>query len=200
MDWKELGRKIARYAPELGAVFGGPGGAAIGTLASMVASAFGLEPEAEPEEIAAVIERDPQAAIKLKEIETNAIVEIRRLNVQLAIQQSQEEVAKMQAINTTMQVESKSEHWPQWAWRPFWGFTSGTAFLSVCVFICYLSYKAVIMKDASAIGSIPLIIGAFTSLFSIAGAVLGITAWGRNKLKVKQMEKSFNLLSVENSD
>jgi len=196
MDWKELGRKIARYAPELGAVFGGPGGAAIGTLASMVASAFGLKPEAEPEEIAAVIERDPQAAIN----ETNAIVEIRRLNVQLAIQQSQEEVAKMQAVNTTMQVESKSEHWPQWAWRPFWGFTSGTAFLSVCVFICYLSYKAVVMKDASAIGSIPLIIGAFTSLFSIAGAVLGITAWGRNKLKVKQMENSLSLPVVKSDD
>ena len=200
MDWKELGKKIAKYAPELGAAFGGPGGAAIGTLASMVAGAFGLKPEAEPKEIAAVIEKDPQAAVKLKEIETNAIVEIRRLNVQLAIQQSQEEVAKIQAVNATMQVESKSEHWPQWGWRPYWGFTSGTAFLVVCVFICYLSYKAVVMKDASAIGAIPLIIGAFASLFSIAGAVLGITAWGRNKLKVKQMEKSLNSPVVENND
>lgn len=35
----------------------------------------------------------------------------------------------------------------------------------------------------AAIGMIPLLIGAFTTLFGIPGAILGITAWGRNKLK-----------------
>jgi len=186
MDWKELGKKIAAYAPELGAVFGGPGGA-------MVAGAFGLKPDAKPKEIIAAIEKDPQAAIKLKEIETNAKVEIHRLNIQLAIQQSQQETVRLQAVNTTMQTESKSEHWPQWAWRPYWGFISGTAFLVVCVFICFLAYKAVVLQDSNAIGAIPIIIGAFTSLFTIAGAVLGITAWGRNKLKLKQAESSENI-------
>jgi len=122
MDWKELGKRVAKYAPELGAAFGGPGGAAIGTLASLVAGAFGLKPDAKPEEIIAVIEKDPQAAVKLREIETNAKVEIHRLNVQLAIQQSQEEIAKIQSVNTTMQAESKSEHWPQYSWRPWNGF------------------------------------------------------------------------------
>lgn len=189
MDWKEVGKRIAEYAPELGAAWGGPAGAAIGTLASLVAGAFGLSPDAKPEEIMAAIEKDPQAAIKLKEIETNAKVEIHRLNVQLAIQESQQETVRLQAVNATMQSESKSEHWPQWAWRPYWGFISGTAFLVVCTFICFLAYKAVVLRDSNAIGSIPIIIGAFTSLFSIAGAVLGITAWGRNKLKLKQTEK-----------
>ena len=28
------------------------------------------------------------------------------------------------AVNTTMQAEAKSEHWMQWAWRPFFGFTA----------------------------------------------------------------------------
>ena len=35
------------------------------------------------------------------------------------------------------------------------------------------------------LGMIPIVIGAFTSLFAIPGAILGIAAWGRNKLKLQ---------------
>lgn len=73
------------------------------------------------------------------------------------------------------------------AWGPYLGFISATAFLVVCVFVCFLGYQAITSKDPQAIGMIPLLIGAFTTLFGIPGAILGITAWGRNKLK----EKSF---------
>jgi len=129
MTWKDIGKKIAEYAPGLGAALGGPPGAAIGSLVSLVAGAFGLKPDAKPDEVLQAIQADPQAAVKLKQIETDAQVEIRRLLVQLAIQQSQErinelqqETARIQAVNATMQAESKSEHWPQYLWRPWNGF------------------------------------------------------------------------------
>ena len=35
------------------------------------------------------------------------------------------------------------------------------------------------------LGMIPIVIGPFTSLFAIPGAILGIAAWGRNKLKLQ---------------
>jgi len=142
MNWKDLGKRIAKYAPELGAAFGGPGGAAIGTLASLVAGAFGLTPDAKPEEIIAAIEKDPQAAVKLREIETNAKVEIHRLNVQLAIQESQQETVRLQAVNATMQSESKSEHWPQYSWRPVNGFAFPIAVITI-YFVLPLLGKAV---------------------------------------------------------
>ena len=131
MDWKDVGKAIAKYAPALGTALGGPAGGAVGTLASMVAGAFGLKPDAKPDQVMAAIEKDPQAAVKLKEIETNAKTEIHRLNVQLAIQRSQQETAQIQAVNATMQAESKSEHWPQYSWRPTNGFAFPIAVIAV---------------------------------------------------------------------
>jgi hypothetical protein len=64
MDWKKLGTSVASAAPALGLALGGPAGAAVGSL---VASAFGTD--AKPDAIAAAIQADPDAAIKLREIE-----------------------------------------------------------------------------------------------------------------------------------
>ena len=63
--WKTLGQQVAKFAPLLGGAIGGPGGAAIGQL---VASAFGA-PADDPQAIAAAVQQDPQAAVKLRELE-----------------------------------------------------------------------------------------------------------------------------------
>jgi hypothetical protein len=62
MDWKEVGRTVARSAPALGAALGGPAGAAVGGL---VAAAFGTD--ATPAAVSAAIAADPNAAVKLQE-------------------------------------------------------------------------------------------------------------------------------------
>lgn len=62
MDWKEVGRTVARSAPALGAALAGPAGAAVGGL---VAAAF--EADATPAAVAAAIAADPHAAVKLQE-------------------------------------------------------------------------------------------------------------------------------------
>ena len=74
MDWSDLGKTIAGFAPLLGGVVGGPAGAGIG---SIIASAFGVEDE--PSAIAKAIASDPGAAIKLKEIELNNKVDLERI-------------------------------------------------------------------------------------------------------------------------
>lgn len=62
MDWREVGRTVARSAPALGAALGGPAGAAVGGL---VAAAFGTD--ATPAAVSAAIAADPNAAVKLHE-------------------------------------------------------------------------------------------------------------------------------------
>ena len=64
MDWKDVGQAIAKSARALGAALGGPAGAALGGI---VAGAFGAE--AAPDQVAAAIATDPQAAVRLREIE-----------------------------------------------------------------------------------------------------------------------------------
>lgn len=87
------------------------------------------------------------------------------------------------AVNQTMQAEAKSEKWPQYSWRPFWGFVSGTAFGFVVVLCCYLAYRAVVIGEADRLAMIPTLVSAFATLFAIPGAILGVTAWHRGAQK-----------------
>ncbi len=79
MKWSELGEKIAGFAPLLGAAVGGPAGGAIGTL---VASAFGSENE--PDAIMTAINANPEAALKLKNLELDNKVELQRVILETA--------------------------------------------------------------------------------------------------------------------
>lgn len=186
MDWKDVGKKVVSLgAPLLGAALGGSGGATIGT---MVAGLFGADPGS-PGEILAKMQTDPEAAIKLREVELRHKERLEEIALERVRLDTQKEITALQEVNTTMRTESKSEHWAQWGWRPYWGFISGTAFLVVCIFVCFLGYKAIVGNDSDAVGSIPMVIGSFTTLFGIPGAILGISAWGRNKLKEKREVK-----------
>ena len=130
---------------------------------------------------------DPVQAVEAVKANAEYQVKFQELGNELTLGLEREYTQQMAIVNQTMQVEAKSEHWPQWFWRPYWGMISGTAFLVVCIFVCVLAYEAINAKDLTMINNIPLIIAAFTTLFGIPGAILGITAWGRNKLKEKTM-------------
>ena len=66
MDWSDVGKKIISVgAPLLGGALGGPAGAAIGKV---VASQFGLT-EASPNKVIEAITADPEARLKLTELE-----------------------------------------------------------------------------------------------------------------------------------
>lgn len=64
MNWKSIGQKIGSAAPTLGLILGGPAGAAAGTL---VAAALGTD--SSPDAVAVALERDPNAMVKLKELQ-----------------------------------------------------------------------------------------------------------------------------------
>jgi hypothetical protein len=171
MKWSDVGKKIADFAPALGTAIGGPLGAGLG---SIVAGVFGTEPT--PDAVMQAITVDPQAAVKLREIEANERIEIERIL-------STERASNISNINKTMQAESKSEHWMQWSWRPFWGFISALAFLFVCTLACYLGYQAIIEGKPEAMVMLPQFITAMATLFAIPGAILGVASWHRGKQK-----------------
>ncbi|ABV74308.1 hypothetical protein BA3_0023 [Thalassomonas phage BA3] len=79
MEWSDLGKKVAEFAPLLGSVVGGPAGGAIG---SVIASAFGVEDK--PEAIIQAVKSDPEAAIKLRKIEMDNKAELERIKMEEA--------------------------------------------------------------------------------------------------------------------
>src|ERR1700719_772215 len=80
MSMDSLIKIISNAAPLLGGVLGGPAGAAIG---SIVAAKFGGD-LADPSDLLAKIQADPQAALKLMEIQSNNQVELEKLHVAMA--------------------------------------------------------------------------------------------------------------------
>ena len=64
MSWKDIASTVGKFAPIVGTVLGGPAGAAVGSL---VSSALGVENE--PQAVAKAIQADPQAALKLKQLQ-----------------------------------------------------------------------------------------------------------------------------------
>jgi len=79
MDWKGVAGTVAKYAPLLGGIIGGPAGGAMGAGVKLLASAFGLsEEETTPDKIDHLLQTDPAAAVKLAEIESNNQIELQK--------------------------------------------------------------------------------------------------------------------------
>lgn len=186
MNWKDLGKTVAKFAPLLGDLLPIPGAGIAGKL---IASAFGVDNT--PDAIAQAIAADPDAGIKLATIESNN-------RAALEGQLIAAETARIQSVNQTMQAEAKSEHWMQWAWRPFNGFLFGiTLFMvyalpSIINTFAPLWVRPVIetvvrngLEVRMAIATwIPIEISHVPEVVFMAwGAVLGVTAWHRGKNK-----------------
>ena len=77
MDWKQVGNAaISVGAPLLGGALFGPAGAAVG---SIIAGKFGVSPESTPEQVLTAINGDPDAALKLRQIETTHVERLQEL-------------------------------------------------------------------------------------------------------------------------
>ena len=51
------------------------------------------------------------------------MLELKGLAVDREVRLAQIQAGNLRTVNATMRAESKSEHWPQYSWRPFNGFT-----------------------------------------------------------------------------
>lgn len=78
MNWSDIGGLVGRAAPIVGTLLGGPAGAAVGSL---VASALGVQND--PESVSAALVGNPDAMVRVVELQTNARVQLEQLTVQL---------------------------------------------------------------------------------------------------------------------
>ena len=163
MNWTDIGSDIARAAPVLGTLIGGPAGGALGAL---VASALGTPND--PAAVQQALATNPDAAVKLRQIEADQSVALQKLLTDQAANAIAADTARIQAVNATMQAESKSDHWPTYSWRPFIGFLFGIMTAAV-YFVLPLLHEPV--------PSIP------AEVWMAYGAVMGVASWYRGKMQ-----------------
>jgi len=156
MEWSEVGKKVAKFAPILGDLLPIPGAGVAGRL---ISAALGVENT--PDAIHNAIKTDPDAAIKLAQVEADnrALLQQQLLSA---------ETLRIQSVNKTMQAEAASEHWMQWSWRPFNGYLFGIAV------VCIYFILPILELDIPDIN--PMV-------WTMWGGVLGVTAWHRGPTK-----------------
>ena len=164
MDPITIALGLSKIAP---AIIGLLGGDKAGEKAEkVIAVARQLTGIADPQEAVMAIHASPELQLRMQELTNNLI-----------IAEMQEETRQLQAVNATMQAESKSEHWPQWSWRPFNGFMFG-----LTLFFNY-AFPPVVNMFITAWGETTtrfLVAGTIPEFVFVAWAsVLGVTSWHR---------------------
>jgi hypothetical protein len=168
MDWKDVGNVVAKAAPLLGTLVGGPAGTIIGGL---IASVFGCDNT--PDAIHQAVLANPDAAIKLAQIEADNRVQLQQLAVSAAANDLAADTARIQAVNATMQAEAKSEHWLQWSWRPLCG-------LTFCVLTALVYFALPLAKVP--VPAVP------ETVWMAFLAILGVASWHRGTMQVERVK------------
>jgi len=76
MNWSDIGNMVGKAAPVVGTLLGGPAGGMVGGL---IASALNVSPD--PDSVNAALVRDPDALLKVQELQINAKVQLEQLAV-----------------------------------------------------------------------------------------------------------------------
>lgn len=66
-DWKDIGKTVAKVAPVLGSVLGGPVGMIAGAAGALLGNFLGVE--ATPDAVEQALSANPEALLRLKEME-----------------------------------------------------------------------------------------------------------------------------------
>lgn len=180
--WKKLVDKLKKLAPGLakaapdvlstaGTIIGGPAGIALEALARMVAKAG---PDEDLDTVAETIMANPQL-----------MVEMEKLAMEREKMVLDNDTARIQSVNATMQVEAKSEDSWTRRWRPYWGFISGTCWgilaLTACVVILLVAFG---VAEASVLAAIASMFDSMWMFWGVALTVLGVAAYTRGKEKI----------------
>ena len=128
MNWSDIKGFVSKAAPLLGSLLG-PAGTAAGSL---IASALGVDES--PEAVMQALQQDPQAAIKLQQIEREHKRELRRMKIEA-------ETAQITQINETMRAELKTDGWFKSGWRPTIGYVTSFSFAGLMAGLVYALFK-----------------------------------------------------------
>ncbi|WP_325894028.1 3TM-type holin [Grimontia sp. NTOU-MAR1] len=171
--WETVKRLLGSAAPLIGTVIGGPAGSAVG---AMVASTLGVE--ATPAAIEAELKANPDALLKIKELESEERLRLNDLAFQHAALESEERKLAMTTQAATQQAELASNDAYVRRWRPTFGYAMCLAWSLLFFGLAY----ALVCHPTQAAALVNAVV-ALTPLFTVALAVLGISIHKRSQDK-----------------
>ncbi|QBQ72370.1 hypothetical protein [Serratia phage vB_SmaM_Hera] len=154
MNWKDVSNAVGSAAPILGGLLGGPAGAAVGSL---VSAALGTENT--PDAVNKAILTNPDAALKLAELQENSKVQLQQLAVTAEQNRLANDLLVYQAEandrDSARQLAAKQQH--DFV-RPTITFILLAG--AICVMLYILSGRSEsVLKDSNSFGLIGILVG-----------------------------------------
>ena len=163
------------------------GGPLAGIAVDLIAPVLGIsEPTAQKirdgiEAVAA----GPEGALKLRTVEAELKLKLAQLGYDSIEKLEGIALKAAEAVNVTMQAETKAEKWPQYSWRPAIGFAVALNVILVTLTVGIAFITAMITGHTEHLKYIPEMVFAMTSLIAVVSPILGIASWFRGKGKME---------------
>ncbi|EMC3686546.1 hypothetical protein VDN59_001930 [Vibrio cholerae] len=171
--WDKIKSLIGGAAPLVGSLIGGPAG---GTVGMLIADALGVENT--PDAIEAELLRNPDALLKIKQMESDERIRLRELSYQQAEIESAERKLVITEQHKLMVAELNSDDAYVRRWRPTFGYAVCLAWTSLFFGIAGLMLFHPEFTEQAFTGAAKL-----TALFSVALTVLGLNIHKRSQDK-----------------
>lgn len=171
ITWKDAGAAITKYAPALGAAVAGPAGGMAGTLISVIGKAFGLGDNPTPDAVITALQTNPDAAVKLAQIEADHKDKI--LAALIAMRQA--DSADVSEVNQTIRADEAGQGWLQRNHHAI-------ECLSVVYLVIGVYFILPLLKIP--VPTIP------EFAFMMLASILGVTAWKRGQAGVEAIKAS----------
>lgn len=166
--WFSIKSAITTISPFLGRLIGGPLGEKVG---DMIASALGVENT--PQAVAKALSSDPNAAIKIMELQSKHAQTL----AEIAYKSEELESRALEMTNETMRVEYQSQSTFKTAWRPLFGYVVAVAwFIQTAGIVVSIMYGTFFDPDTGAklLTTFSDVEKALSTQWIVALSVLGI--------------------------
>lgn len=174
MNWSDVGGIVAKAAPLVGSMLGGPAGGAVGGL---VAKALGTD--ATPDAIGEALKADPAALERVRKLEMENEQELTRMHLEA-------ETSRLTQVNKTMRAEAASNDGYVRRWRPTFGYAVALAWVVQAFGIIGACLYAAIASPTEAgpiINAVGDMVSALGMQWAVALSVLGVNVAKRSQDK-----------------
>ncbi|MEZ7523999.1 hypothetical protein [Burkholderia vietnamiensis] len=177
-----LAELAGNLAPTIAGWLGGPKAQDVATKVVDVAKTVTGQPTGDA--ALAAIQADPQLAMQFQKAMLDVQVEMARIAADVTKAELAADTANTLAVNQTMQIEAKSDHWPTYSWRPFVGFCFGLLGLlsGLTVGGAYIGVMA-FHANPTILGQLPGMLGSEAAVMATMAPVLGIASYFRGKMQ-----------------
>lgn len=173
---------LAQFAPMIAGWLGGA--KAQDVAGKVVGIAQAVTGQSAPDAALAAIQADPGLSLQFQKAVLDQQAQLAQIAADVTKAELAADTADTQAVNTTMQVEARADHWPTYAWRPFVGFCFGLLGLAAggTVAGAYLGVMF-LHADTAILAQIPGMLGAEAAVMATMAPVLGIASYFRGKMQ-----------------